>query len=467
MRKWILWGSLTLGVLVLLAPLLMGFALEQFYGQAMAKLNQDASSIQVTGAFKRGLYSSSLKTQIDFLDEQGAVSAQITLGNRVLHGPLPLAQLAQGRIPWPLSIALVETRYQTPSALSPLVGASNGGGLLIRGTTVVYWDRSLRGQLHIDPSDLTGSRPPIEASEGRFDWNGSDHLAVQFDLGAISRSDENGSLLIEPSKLRAELTLSEGAQSALAELELGELSWEAGPTGKGTPIQLRGLIFEQLQSVSAEGLFELEANLSVDSVVWQGATWGPGLARVRLDRLDLGGLAGLRKALEELARSAPEADDSGIMKAQVLAEWLPRILGHSPQIALDELRLESNGESLQGHVQLEVDTSDPGLFENPLFAFLALRADAELWVPAPLFESAIDRYLVSTVREDSEGMSEADLFEMALFMREAMIMRLNAEAWVVPEEKGYRLGFQLEDGLPMLNGTMIDPQVVTDLLPSP
>ncbi|MFP6639957.1 MAG: hypothetical protein VCC04_06920, partial [Myxococcota bacterium] len=96
---------------------------------------------------------------------------------------------------------------------------------------------------------------------------------------------------------------------------------------------------------------------------------------------------------------------------------------------------------------------------NPLFVMGLIQADAEMAVSEAIMEKAVDGYMVSTMAgtEEAEGLSEADLLEMASFMREAVLGTLLAQKRIVREEGEFRLEMRFDGGLLILNGEMIDP----------
>ena len=83
-------------------------------------------------------------------------------------------------------------------------------------------------------------------------------------------------------------------------------------------------------------------------------------------------------------------------------------------------------------------------------------------------EGGLDLYLANSMAqtEEAEGLSPADLAEMAAFMREAALGTWLASKRVVLEEDQFIVDLEFDGGLLILNGEMLDPTELSNPLSS-
>ena len=109
-------------VLVLcLAPMGMGFLIEQTYGSVIESVRENPqNAFSISGEFDQGLWSSSSVTRIEW-----PTGESVELDQDWIHGPVPLGELFRGRSPLDWVFAVVEATLDSQSESWPQVAAHN------------------------------------------------------------------------------------------------------------------------------------------------------------------------------------------------------------------------------------------------------------------------------------------------------------------------------------------------------
>ena len=97
-----------------------------------------------------------------------------------------------------------------------------------------------------------------------------------------------------------------------------------------------------------------------------------------------------------------------------------------------------------------------------------MQAEARVAASRSLVEPLLDLYLAGEMAqtEEAEGLSEADLAEMAAFMREATLSALIAGKRIIVEDDQFRMDLEFDGGVLILNGEMMDPTQLSNPLSS-
>lgn len=492
--------SITVGViavLLVLAPIGMGFVVERVYLDVIADADGSADGLRVTGAIERGLWISTAETTIEHIDDAGR--SVMVLRHALVHGPVPLGEILRGRSPLSWVAAVVDSRYQAEPAELPEIAAALDGRPLMQLTTWLYFDQSVYlrfampklqieggvkssglradARLEIDGDDSAGwvrtdrfvlgddeSELAVEASELQFEMRpaaAGARATGTLEVGAIAMRGPSGPMTIAPSSGRYEGTLLGGVVGdGAGTLGIGDIVIGAEPAGDGAApgARLHGLEIEEAWGLDADtGLRSFETTTSFDTLTQVGGEYGPGRVVLAARRIDPSAASGFRDAMTALESSGLEERERALVRQALFAEWMPRVFGTSPEVVLETLSLESPGGELIGRGRIGVDGSDPAFLADPVMLWMQTSAELVLAVPAPLMQAMLDAYLIESVREEMGDVSDEELAEMASFMRDAMLAQFVAQGLLVVEGDGYRVDARLADGLPTINGQLVDP----------
>lgn len=486
MRSRWLWITLAaLAALVALAPIGTGFEIERRYLEFVERAGV-ADGVQIRGSIERGLWSSHAVTVIEVDDDPEPIV--LMLSHELVHGPVPIGELLQGRSPFTLAAAVVDTRHHAdPSALPRLAGALDGEPL----ARLVAWlrfDRSV---------DLRLTSPPLSLDDGfeseglrvdaRFEpqgeglgagWIRAFPLALrgregELSLGAMElvlemlpegsavraegtfRADgielagDGGPVRVEPISGRYSGTFLDGV------LGSGEAAFEVGDVFAGGEPLLTGVRFEETWSQGPDTtLRAFETRLVFDSLSRPEGAWGPGELVLAVRNVDANAARDFRDAMQSL----DDADGAG---QRLLAEWMPRLLGTSPEAVLESLALASPDGELTGRGRIGVDGSEPEFLTDPMTIFMLTSAELELFVPEPMLNEFVEALLIESVRDEMEGFSPGDVADMAAMMRQTTLAQLVGQGLLLSADGGYRIDLRLSGGVPTLNGRLVDPSLLS------
>lgn len=411
-------------VLVLcLAPMGMGFLIEQTYGSVIESVRENPqNAFSISGEFDQGLWSSSSVTRIEW-----PTGESVELDQDWIHGPVPLGELFRGRSPLDWVFAVVEATLDSQSESWPQVAASEEGRPLLESGARIYFDRSVHVHFSFAPMEHGDSSLTSEGVWGEGRITSGPEARVQGDI-RFGRTTLGG---------------------------LGQLAWD-------------GAVLSLDRRLDDQGLTNLDLSLDVGELQFFQSTFEKAEFGMVFRRVDPSATQALSTALDGLDGSALSEEERLAARDQILAEQLPIVLRGSPEIELSRLALRSPHNELEIGARVAVDGSVPELLSNPMFALGLVQAEARVAASRSLVEPLLDLYLAGQMAqtEQAEGLSEADLAEMAAFMREATLGALIAGKRLVVEEDQFRADLEFDGGVLILNGEMMDPTQLSNPLSS-
>jgi len=404
----------------------MGFIIERTYFSVMDAARENAQDgLSISGEFSRGLWSSSATAQIDW-SGGGAVELEQVW----IHGPVPLGEILRGRSPWAWVVAVVETHFGPDPEAWPEASFFPEEQGWVDGLVWLHFDRSVRFSFALPSMEMNA--PPL-ASDGVW----------------------------------AEGTISSGADARIqSRVQFGRTR-----LGGARPVAFDGATLSLERSLDEQALTTLILSLDVGALDWAGQIFEKAELRAAFRRVDPSAALALDSALSALSDSEEsQLSETEVMmaRAQVLGEGLPQVFRGSPEIEISQFVLRSGEEAIEGQASMNVDGSDPSLLSNPLFLMGLMQAEAQISASRSLVEGGLDLYLANSMAqtEEAEGLSPADLAEMAAFMREAALGTWLASKRVVLEEDQFIVDLEFDGGLLILNGEMLDPTELSNPLSS-
>jgi uncharacterized protein YdgA (DUF945 family) len=403
--------------------------------------------------------------------------AELTLVHDIRHGPWPLSRSVPGARPWKPAWAFIDTTIERPvegsdklkdvfddfpellasrSFITLHLGGQGEMALVIppvRGTTVgdnpvtVDWG-GLNGQMRFT-ADLKGFKGALNApglmaakEVGRAEIKG---VTSAFDMHASG----DGPLLGE-------------ASLDIAHVESAETQGE-----ERRVIAVKGLKATVSSRASGDTINGVTA-MTVEEVLTDGRTYGPGGLTLELRKLDAHSLRQLQKALRDVQAGSPQASPEEVNK-MVLAEFgqiLPELVKHSPEFEISRLDLKTSDGDVQGRAKIVFRGDNPLALSNPLFFLSAVTAHAEFSVAGPLLErvlESMDRKELAELGKDENGrhLSDEEIDVLAVTKRQERLEGLVANHILICEDGDYKARANFERGRLTLNGR---PLVLQDLL---
>jgi len=496
---WVVAG--VLGILVLSGPIITGFVIERTHPMLIEVADESAPDVQIASTFDRGLFISTAETTLRF---DGADESDIlVIQHEIAHGPIPIGELWHGRSPLSLVVAVVDSRYEVDPEALPNVAAALDGQPLFRLVTWLGFDRSVRLALSSPPFELAEAGYIGGGLEGRSEFDpetgeasGEIHVAAQslrdedgsslaiapteasfrvepgeeganpasgrVEVGAISFEGPASRVRVATSRATYSGTLRQGAfETGLFDLRVGDVHSEPITDAAAEPGELLGLrLVEESEFDEQRGLRSLTTTVTFDRLVSGADVYGPGRLVLAIRNVDVVAAGEFRDALAALdARAASDADALGARLA-LIEQFLPRLLGSSPEMVLEKFSVQSPHGELVGGGRVGIDGRDPAMLGSVLMALMQTRAVIEFSIPAPLMQTMVERYVIASVRDEMPEVSDEDLQQMAAMMRDTLLEQFVARGLLIRDGAVYRVDARFTDGMPSLNGQPIDPAML-------
>lgn len=450
-RKTLLLAVVVLAALLLVAPLVLSFEMDNVQ-QAYVNALSDKPFLKVVhNRFSRGWFSSESRVTLA-LDSSvcdPAVCPRMRIDSRIYHGPLPFGAFARtGLSLKPVQgIAISHIQFIAPSG-EP---AFKSPPPPITATTVV----GLGGDqnIHVDwPAfklDLpTGSGPlsvDSAAWSARYAGDASTtELRAHLQLPALEISDAHGTTLslhdlqararrklVSPTTTEFSLKLARLGVSAanpavsevLEQLSLDTRINDDEPQGSGLTAGQGSLGFAQLKA----------ANVQL----------GPAILKYRVERLNAGVLARIRNDLSQLDPAQRSPGMALLSLVRVYQQNAFALLHPGPAVDIPRLQLTtpSGDVNVTAHAAVS-PMSEPNQASLP-HLLQHLSFDLSALAPKPVVKTLIRAALAPSVASAGD-VPDAEV--------ESVLAQLTAEHWLTPPQPGKdsRYGFRLS----LKNGTL-------------
>lgn len=509
MKKWLVVGILLgFGLLFFVLPILVGLALERGYSLVFDDLRERAEGRFVLEAsLDRGLLDSTGETLIR-MASPGFDAAPLWLRHAWAHGPLPLSEWRAGRIPIPPVLTVVRIEVDPEGIVGPEWLAALAGRPLAQAAVRVNFDgtldveastpafatadgqvtsegvrgeftvqggiRGVRGKLDLAAFGLREGDDGlgVESAEVRFHGIHNDagsRAEGSFEVGTVRLGGSAGrSLQVDPSQgiFSASRAHNELDESSLT-VEFGDARIFSSPpelSGLSEAVHVRGGHLEFEARSGGGRLHRLHGVFSVNALAWGEATSGPGLVRVELKGMDLFAAADFSEALGELDASSPGDRPVLEAEAQLLREWFPVLVAASPELEVKHFELETKVGRIEGKGWFRVDGSDPSVFADEMTALAAIEGRGQVALPVPLMQSWLEAFLTPVVEAQAGGLPREEIQAMAVFLREMAEGRLLETGMLRLKDERYHAEFRFEQGVPIVNGKLLGPGGLTELL---
>jgi hypothetical protein len=285
------------------------------------------------------------------------------------------------------------------------------------------------------------------------------------------------------------------------DLTLGDYTAE-GPAAVTALRAVTGLHVEERtgRSEQGEGLRDFDLSLDFDELVGS-RRFGPGEAVLEVRNIDSAAIQGFQAAMKAIDAQALDELETNMQKMAAFEEWAPRILGPSPLLQLERLKMSSEEGEVRASFRVGVDASDPSMLGNPFIVLALVDAELDLGMPVPLVTSLlagrhfcagppaprpihgmvparpdppfaqpvmvpfIGGYQLDTSLADQPEASVLATLGSAGFECRTMRAKLVDDTILVQKGDRYVLNARLQSGMPMLNGAPANPALFAGLVP--
>ncbi|MDG2335511.1 MAG: DUF945 family protein [Myxococcota bacterium] len=486
-------AGLGLALVFIVLPVLLGFALERAYPPLIERLQNEAPGLDlVEGHFDRGLFSSTAVARFRLPGAAGAPLA-LEVDQNWVHGPFALSEWFSGFVPIPPVLARVRGQIRPVEAglgVDWVLRVNLDGTLDLEASSPAFasTDGSLSGEaiqaeLSIQ-GGIRGGRGQIQSGELRLISPGLEARLEPSTLdfrGALSEAGSRveGTFELGPGSIQTAAGARVGwapsfgtfdasrapneRDSSAIDIDLGDL--EISSTGSSEPVAMARGARLQIDLKSEDRRLErLQLVMSLDSLEVGANRLGPGLVRVAAKGVDLGALVNFREALGALAVAEEDPVALAELEANLLREWIPALVASSPELRVEAFEIDGPDGRLEATGLLSIDGSEPEAFAEELSAMEAVGALAEFAIPTAILHNGLDLFLAQSVAAEAPELPDEEILAMAQFMREMALGQLLGTGMLKPQGGRYRIEFRFEQGVPVVNGKLLGPGGLAELL---
>ncbi|WP_367607513.1 YdgA family protein [Legionella sp. W05-934-2] len=208
-----------------------------------------------------------------------------------------------------------------------------------------------------------------------------------------------------------------------------------------------------------------DLSITLDKIVANNETYGPGELHFMLSNLDSKALARINE-LAQQAQNATEEEKKQLLVAMM--PEVPKLLSHGAQIQIDPFSFKLPNGKIEGNLLISLPK---GSFDNPFDMVRQIEGNGRLSVPADLVREAMAESLAKTMmsnqlqqaiaqQNNANGIQPMDAKQQAQDMVEKKLATLVDKGLLTKEGNDYVIAFTLKDGKLMVNGAPFNPAMM-------
>lgn len=446
-----------LGALLLAAPGIIGFQVENYYQGLMQQFAKGGIQV-VSQDYRRAWFGAESRT--GFLikipagpDRKKTETLRFSLVSEIVHGPLTAAglYLADIRSDLRLDGETLPPEYQ--ATIETLIGIDGQGNTRI--------------DLPATEIPASGERPAVHFSgiqgDIRFDA-AFEQVDARFTLPALrlAQSDTQ-SLEIEG------MVVDSHSRKDVSGLMLGGGRFEIDRIGLKDPqadsrFEVRQLGIDAQSSISGSTA-KASVSYRLEGLELNGSVYGPAEIQAGLDNLPATALLQIQQAVEEINAQQLSDEKRGMALLSVLMGNAPALLKGDPIMTVDKLSIQTPDGLVTGQLSLQAMGLNLQDIGNAPVLLEKLVADASLQMPQRLFvllmrqkaEADLLRQLEQRrlIDPDSKLPSAEELTDMAATLAERQLSLLLEQEILVQQGDMIATRAKLSDGLLSVNGKTV------------
>lgn len=456
-RKTLLLGALVVAAVILIAPLMLSYELDDAHQAYVQALAQQPYLTVEKASFSRGWFESGSSLTLAPADSlcQGSGCPRIHIETQIYHGPLPFGAYVQtglsvrpvqGIAISRISLVAKDSGISFDPALPPMI-ATTVIGLGGDQSVEVYW---AGGSTRI--SAPAGSAQLVfDGVQGKFT---RDAVGNQMTIGLKAP----GFVLTNADGARLELDDFElGVARRLAELSataynasLGQASF--APSAKQSPLQIDQLKLESKVEFQ-DALASTEGSIAFSHLAGTNGSYGPGILKYSADNLAYRVLERVREQAQQLGSGKLPPSMSSLALLQLYQQNAAALLQPGPSLAVPSFEVTTPSGKVSGDLHLSIPPAESDADPNVATVIHKLQADFSIQVPRPLVEFVVrERLQRASARQAQQlGQTPPPVTDGQV---QAVLQHLVAGNFLVPQEDGVRLRFALSirDGQLYVNG---------------
>ncbi len=446
-------------VLVALAPYAIGFKVKSDYTQLVNDLAQGLQLDLEIDNYEQGFFTSEsrLRFSID------GTAESIYINETIIHGPLYLGLLSQGRSPFVAAVINGELEADNTDDIATALFA---GEKPLVYQNIVDFTGNVDSQAYVPAMSHTVMD---ESGPGQMQTSGmiinQTYIPAQKmlkgDASVPSFRMHSNELNLTANHMEFSFSGEIGSSSLMtgdSVVSIGLLDVDSGDS----QFAMRDMT---LQSVSSEAgdLLNSGAKLAIREILASNHKFGPLNMNISMNGLSAAALLRLQQTQEEINRQIQQ----GIPKEQANAMLMGQLMGVVPelirqaQIQINPLRVNSELGKLEADLDFSLEGIDANTPPDPMFLMSAINLQMNMSVDEALLRQMISWQLKSRHQAmmdlNGEDATPALSDEQLAQQVDDNINALIQENWLVMNENVYLSELTMKQGALTINGKAVDP----------
>ncbi len=457
MKKWLIWTSVAVIIIVIitaLLPLAMGMAVEKKYSQVLETWSREENIKLKLVSYKRGWFNSDAVVQVDlsyptlmeikkWLGNENPGAIPLTLNQHIEHGPFLWVSPQEAKDRFLLGRAVIKSTIKTALGLIDTITFAELDGSLLtainapnlhlnnQGKGITAQLTSLTATLLLSPN-MNQIFASIESPTGNI-------TTPEF-LQQITNLSEQFSLRKTPS----------GLFLGWRTTKIGNVSWET--IDHSSRIQLDGLTM-QSQSAEQSAKMSYRLNAILNKIVFDNGSYGPHQIKLIINQLDVPTLLAIRKELTQIT----SAEALSTTQLLLYNDLFMMLVSKGLDFNIDKLNLVMPSGIFAATIQLKL-TPQSAMATN-LKTFLDyLEATAHLKIPAPMLSGLISYFNQSAVGRLLGITATDNLANTPTAVEQhanQQIKKWVQNKWLTPEDDSYQSEISYKNKQLMANGVPV------------
>lgn len=407
-----------------------GMGVEKQYDVMIGNANAIGRLEVKKRSYDRGFLSSSAEVEYSVKSRDGKAGFRVVSKDRIVHGPIGLANILKGKLSFGLNQALIE------NSLTLTDTSDEGFNKIIKQlpplkmNSVVAMSGDFVSTLSSTPFKKTFKDDEITVDFKGIQGEFSSNALLTKGSGALKMplldvSGEDGSLNL--TNLAFEYDVDKGKDGLGP--PLGSASFSMSKfhmlTDDGKDFNLDHLIFKS-HVVETKGNIEFKLDMKINEINLDETVYGPGSFVLAIRNIDSEAWIKIQKEMDKLDKKKISDEEHSNQTSSTVMKMLPDLLKNSPEIELTELSFKTPEGQMSTWAKIYLSDSSPETLKNLFLLIGAINAELKFSMPAHDLENIMEDMERDKISEnyEKEGKAPPMEAELQILAKEAVAEQL-------------------------------------------
>ena len=456
----ILWLFVFLLILVSLTPFALGFKIKSDYAVLINDLSELSQADIKILKYDQGFFSSDVLLGVRFSD----MPEQFQFKEELIHGPLYLGLLSQGRSP--LVAAVVKGQLDIAASQQEFIQQVFSGNTPLKYQTVIDFSGDVDAQFYIPVINATFEDEfgPVHITSSGLIMNerySSSTGHMQGDLQIPVFKVKSEALSMNAQKFSMSFSGSMGANDIMvgdSVMSINLLDIDSGED----QIALKDLIVHSVSSDSA-GLINSNIRIEAREILASNQKFGPLLLDLSINGINaesMNQMQDLQKEVESKLQQGASPDEVNAMMTAQIMNLVPDLIKQA-EMKIKPLSINSELGKLVADMKFTLDEIDDDASADPMFLLGAINLDLDVSIDGQLLRQLISWELENIQQSGLYMGSDANKqIESNIPLQQKVSENLQGmldEQWLVVNEGVYLSKISMHKGELLINDQPVDP----------